>query len=144
MHGTKEGLSKKSSGLWSDLNNGDCSIPPTGLEFYNTRLLHNPVSQHSTIVAPMQEPTSRHRQKEKCGNNNPGDYIGGLLQQTNSLAVGAQGKAVSKPHKRHSYNDSLHYTGHAPPYNQLATSNYRDNSSSSSSRYSYYPQHYHT
>ena len=150
MHGTK-GDSQKSSSSWLDLcNNGDCNIPPTGLEFHNTQLLPNSPSQRSAAVdapIPPQVPQNSReqelaRQKEmmKCANNqsNP---IGSSLPLNNPSVIGSQD---SRGYKRPSYcgNSSTHYyTG--PHYSQLAaaaSSNYNRNSS----RYSYYQQHHHT
>ena len=150
MHGTK-GDSQKSSSSWLDLcNNGNCSIPPTGLEFHNTQLLHNSTTlqppnvnvaavSHQVPPSPREQVVDKQRQKEmiKCSNNPIGS-----LPQNNSLAIGAQ---ASKGHKRPTYsgnisNSSAHYyTG--PHYSQLAaaaSSNYNRYS-----RYSYYQQHHH-
>ena len=145
MHGTKEDAQKGSSS-WQDVcnTNGDCSIPPTGLEFHNTRLLPSPGREQPTPISPHmpqspreQEAVIKPRQKEmiNCNKNNPVGSIGGLPQYTSSV-IGS--------HKRPSYsgnvsNSSTHYYS-GPHYSQLATaasSNYNTNT-----RYSYYQQHH--
>ena len=149
MHGVKEDT-QKSSSSWLDLcNNGDYSIPPTGLEFHNTQLLPGHVSQQSAAPFSSQTPQSprtqevvnKPGQKEmvKCSNN-PIASIYSLPQSAPSMMGGAQG---SRGHKRPTYDDNSsthYYTG--PHYSHLAaaaSSNYNRNS-----RYSYYQQHHHT
>ena len=150
MHGTKEDA-RKSSSSWQDLcNNGDCSIPPTGLEFHNKRLLPSPGSQQPAApISPRipqspreQEMVNKPGQKEMiyCNNNNPIGSIGSLPQYTSSV-IGTQG---SRGHRRpystsgNVNSSTRYYTG--PHYSQLAaaaSSNYNRNS-----RYSYYQQHH--
>ena len=52
MQGTKSSMSS-----WLDLcSNGDCNIPPSGLEFHNTQLLPDNASQQSATVNPATNP----------------------------------------------------------------------------------------
>ena len=147
MHGTKEDAQKGSSS-WKDLcSNGDCSIPPTGLEFHNTRLLPGPgrqqpaapVSPHVPQNLREQEAVIKPRQKE-MNNNNPVGSIGSLPQYTSSV-IGAQGSHNKRPPYGGNVSNSTthYYTG--PHYSQLAaaaaSSNYNRNS-----RYPYYQQHH--
>ena len=144
MHGTKE--DRKGSSSWRDLcNSGDYSIPPTGLEFHNTRLLPTPGSQKpgapvSPRVPPNpkeQEVMSKPRQNEtvKYRNNSiSSNFPAHIIPPV----IDSQG---SKGHKRlHSVSNSLlHCYNAGPHYSQLAaaaSSNYNRNSS-------YYYQHHH-
>lgn len=149
MHGTKEDLQKGSSS-WQDLcNNGDCNIPPTGLEFHNTRLLPSPGRQQPAALISSriphtpreQEAVIKPRQKEmiNCSNSNPVGSIGSRPQYTSSV-IGAQGSHNKRPPFGGNVSNSTthYYTG--PHYSQLATaasSNYNR-----SSRYPYYQQHH--
>ena len=150
MHGTKE--DRKGSSSWLDLcNNGDYSIPPTGLEFHNTQLLPTPGSQKpgapvSPRVPPNpkeQEVMNKPRLNEtvKC-KNNPISSITNFPAHNIPPVVDSQG---SKGHKRlPTHNDgvgnpSLHCYNAGPHYSQLAaaaSSNYNRDSR-------YYCQHHH-
>lgn len=124
MHGTKEG-SQKSSNSWLDLcNNGDYSMPPTGLEFHNTQLLPNSPSQCSAAVSVpnslqcLKPPGYKNWQDRKRWWNVLTTKVGSSVPLNKFSAIGSQD---SRSYKRHSYsgNSSTHYyTG--SHYSQLA------------------------
>ena len=155
MHGTKEDL-RKSSNSWLDLcNNGDYSIPPTGLEFHNTQLMPNPVCQQSSAInvlpistqapQPLQNSREQHainrsKHKEMDFSNNQSSLIGGVPHNKPPV-IGAQekmGRAQKRPNYSGNVTSSTHYyTG--PHYSQLAAGNYNRNC-----RYYNYQQQHHT
>jgi len=150
MQGTKSSQNKSSS--WLDLcNNGDCSIPPSGLEFHNTQLIPDDTSQQSTTAHPqakfpqqLQDPTV-----DKPKQNNVAKFTSdNSVSQSKPLTtasdytsrhVGAN-KSRKKPNQTavttamYTNYSSHHYTG--PHYSRLQAA------ASSSASYQRNNRHY--
>ena len=165
MQGTK---SSKSS--WLDLcSNGDCNIPPSGLEFHNTQLLPDNASQQSATVNPATNPQANFPQQLQrsgreaveqpaIGNpkqNNTANFTSGSSQskpltttsvQDTSRHVGAS-KIRKKPNQSvttvmNTNYSSHHYTG--PHYSRLQAAASSSGSYQRNSRYSNYQHHHNT
>ena len=161
MQGTK---SSKSS--WLDLcSNGDCNIPPSGLEFHNTQLLPDNASQQSATVNPEPNPQTKFPQQlqgretaeqsvvGKPKQNNIAKFTSGsCVSQSNPLTTSVQDTSrhvgASKSHNKPNQGvttimnySSHHYTG--PHYSRLqAAASSSSGSYQRNSRHSNYHQHH--
>ena len=103
MQGTK---SSKSS--WLDLcSNGDCNIPPSGLEFHNTQLLPENASQQSGTVNPAANPQANFPQQLQRSSRETVEQPAVGNPKQNSTANFTSGSSQSKQQLFKSLVDNL-------------------------------------